>query len=176
MNKIMKKIIPHILFLLIFFSTNYRLISSEINNKLLEIAIEKIQGNNFRSAIKDLNLAEKEEPRNPEIFYYRAVALFNLKKNQQAIDDFSVAIALNHKSAKYFYFRAIAYADQDDFKLAYRDMVNAIEIEDNNADYYLFRAQIEIALNYMMDAVKDLEKAVQLGSPKAKDLLIKYKI
>jgi Tfp pilus assembly protein PilF len=170
----MKILITTVLFLGVMFSTQVDLFSSKVSGSTLESAIEKIQKNNFRGALKDLNVAVNEDSRNPEVYYYRAVALLNLKRNEQAIEDLSVAIALQHKTAKYFYMRAMAYAEQDDLKLAYRDMVSAIEIEKNDADYYLFRAQIEIALNYMMDAVQDLEKAVELGSLKAKDLLKKY--
>lgn len=170
----MKKFITTVLFLGVLFSSQPELFSSKVSGSTLETAIEKIQKNNFRGALKDLNIAVNEDSKNPEVYYYRAVAFLNLKRNQQAIEDLSVAIALQHKTAKYFYLRAIAYAEQDDLQLAYRDMVSAIEIEENDADYFLLRAQIEIALNYMMDAVQDLEKAAELGSLKAKDLLKRY--
>jgi Tfp pilus assembly protein PilF len=170
----MKNFFITILFTCLVFSIQQNLYSSRVSGINLETAIDKIYKNNYKGALKELNEIIKEDCRNPEVYYFRAVAFLCLNKNQEAIKDLSVAIALHHKTAKYYYLRAMAYAEQDDLLLAYRDMVSAIEIEENDADYYLLRAQIEIALNYMMDAVQDLEKAAELGSLKAKDLLKKH--
>lgn len=175
-QKKMKKLVIRIFLLGIMFSFQMSSFSINANASALEIAIEKIQNNNFRGALKDLNVALSESPNNPEIYYYRAVALLSLNKNSQAIEDLSIALALNHKSAKYYHLRAVAYADQDDLQPAYRDMDKAIEIDVNNADFYLMRAEIEMALNYTMNAVQNFEKAARLGSAKAKDYLMKNQL
>ena len=83
----MKNFVIRIFILGILFSFQLNSFSININTNSLEIAIEKIQNNNFRGALNDLNMALTDSPNNPEIYYYRAVALFNLKKNDQAIED-----------------------------------------------------------------------------------------
>ncbi len=162
------------LVLVVFLGSFTSLFSINDFGNSIEIAKEKINKSNFKGAVKDLNIVIAEMPNNAEAYYYRAVAYFNLRKNDEAIKDLEIAIAIDHKQAKYYYMKAIAHADQDEFKKAYREMIKAVEIEDTNADYFLLRAEIELELNYMTDAVQDWEKAASLGSVKAKDYLKIY--
>lgn len=170
----MKNIVIASLVLVLFLGSSINVFSVNDIGNTIESAKEKINKSNFKGAVKDLNIAIAEMPTNSEAYYYRAVANFNLRKNDEAIKDLEVAIALDHKQAKYYYMKAVAHADQDEFKKAYREMIKAIEIDNSNVEYYLLRADIEVELNYMTDAIQDWEKAASMGSVKAKENLKIY--
>lgn len=89
------------------------------------------------------------------------------KKTNEALDHLNLLIEQHPTSALGYATRAGIEEEEGMSELALYDYDEAIRLEPENTDYLLIRAQLLIKLRQYADARRDLDRIVQLGTPRA---------
>lgn len=136
-------------------------------------AMEKFYtGNDPIGAIKILSDAIQANPRDAQLYHYRAT-LKNLSKDYKGvIADYDRAIGLPSANADmYFFNRAGAKVLLKDYKGGLLDFSQAISLNAEDASYYIERGKCQQKLKDLPAACVDWKKAQSLGSSEADTLI-----
>ncbi|GEM_PF-2774302 len=128
--------------------------------------VAKYNNENYRGALKDLDLAIELNPRNAEAFFVRGNIKFS-KFNQNLIgakEDYTKAIEIDSDFAKAYYNRGLVNTNLEKYQLAIQDFTKAIEIDPNYVQAYQTRAQAKKLNGDKEGAALDLEAALDIGS------------
>ncbi|PZD71164.1 Photosystem I assembly protein Ycf3 [Acaryochloris thomasi RCC1774] len=100
--------------------------------------IQKALQGNYLDAIEDYSQALRLSPRNPDIFFNRAVAHYAVGHSQQALRDFNHVIQLQPTMAE-------AYADRATLRLEAGDSAGAIADVQKAADLFEQQGEPDLA-------------------------------
>lgn len=97
------------------------------------------------------------------------LALLNEKDQHytEALDGINQLVTAHPDSAVAWAARAGIESERGMIELAEYDYGKALQLDPNNKDYLLSRADLRIKLHNYTDAQQDLDKLVQLGTPRA---------
>lgn len=117
----------------------------------------------FDKALSELELAERIQPKNTEIYWQRAMIYQSMDNNKKVITDLTRVIELNPKSFKAYFLRGQIYERESKFEEAVSDYTNAIKLNPKKAETYHRRGTLFGQLTkYKHKAIADLTKAIQL--------------
>jgi len=127
----------------------------------------------YRQAVDDFTNAIQLDPRNATLYYNRAIAYGALGKPKEAVEDGAKAIALNAKDANAYMNRGIDYIalGDGDGDRAVKDLNRAIEFNAQDASAYYARGVAYHKIGAKELALKDFEKAAQMGYKRAEQFL-----
>jgi tetratricopeptide (TPR) repeat protein len=133
----------------------------------------------FENALVDLNKATELQPSYLEAFFHRGLTYFELKDYEKSIEDFTKVIEIAPQYVNAFLKRALVYMALKKSDLAIQDLNAAIRLDPNDIDAYYYRGQALFEKGYheyQEQAIRDWEKAIELGSPFAELLEQKIKL
>ena len=121
----------------------------------------------YEEAVRYFILALEFEPEEADYYAQRGVALFFLKRFEEAIRDFNAA---EEKDSGWddFSLRGIAHSELLNFESAVKDISRGIQLSPENVDLYLYRAEAFCSLEKTAEAQKDIQTVMSLAE-KAKD-------
>jgi tetratricopeptide (TPR) repeat protein len=139
-------------------------------------AIARDNLNNLEGAIKDLNQCIELDGGDAEAYRIRGRMKGRLGKDSDAKEDFSNAIKHEKDKDKLsmsYRLRGYAQYALEDYKNAISDYDKAIKLDPTNAEAYYVRGLCKRKIELEADAMRDLQKAAELGFEEAKKLINK---
>lgn len=127
-----------------------------------EQGVEKSRNQDAAAAWQAFNKSIQLNPNNPESFYRRANANYDLKKYQEAIADYSQAIALNPKYVQAYFNRGLARHDFNDKRGAIEDYTQVLMLDPNDTDTYYERGVTYLELQDYKTAIGDFTEVIRL--------------
>lgn len=127
----------------------------------------------YEKALAQLNTAISLSPNYAEAYFNRGQVYSDMPDYEKAIEDFTHAVSLNPKYTEAFLKRGLVHKAIKNFDLAIQDFQHTIELDPKNADGYIYRGQTLYEKGYHeyhQLAIEDWRKAIDLGSPNAKEL------
>ena len=127
----------------------------------LSMGISDINAGKLPDAIKNLDEALKYNPNSDIAYFYKGVCEHNLGGNDEAYRCYSKAIELN-KNMIDAYFNRGQIMFKDDPKSALDDFVKAVALDPKFIDAYYSIAAIQKSLGQYENAIKNLDKILEL--------------
>jgi serine/threonine protein kinase/Flp pilus assembly protein TadD len=127
---------------------------------------------NYRKALPLLEEAVQKDPRNYSAWFVRGNCYDSLLEHAQAIASYSVCIALHPEFPSVWFSRGMANQRAGNFVGAVADFDQTIMLrraagsDREIADIYWNRAQSQEGLKHYSEAIADLDKALELGTPR----------
>lgn len=137
----------------------------------------------YSGAILDFDKAIELEPNDAMSYYNRARSKYSLQYYSSAIEDNIKALELFNKNKNLpayvpDNFKQLIYLNKGmarnslmDFELAINDFTEVINLDSNSADAYQNRAVSKMCLKNFNDALKDAERALELGNHAAQQII-----
>lgn len=129
--------------LLILFSFSYILGFSQSTNELYQRAATEIQAENFKEAVRYLDLIIKDNNKAVQAYSFRAYVKNILKDYKGAIADFTKIIELEPNNSYAYDKRGICKKNSQDYAGALKDYNKAIELDDQSAAAYSNRGVLK---------------------------------
>lgn len=127
----------------------------------LSLGIQEINKGNFLEGIKNVDESLKYNDKSDVAYFYKAVAYHNLNNIDLAYENYSKTIELNKKMVDAYYNRGQIIA-KDNPKQALDDFVSAVALDPKFIDAYYAIAAIQKNLGHYEDAIKNLDKILEL--------------
>jgi tetratricopeptide (TPR) repeat protein len=134
--------------------------------KVWEDGTQKMDRREFSAAIIDFSKALELDPNCIQCFSSRSWAKLRLGDSEGAEADATEAIRLDSNRAFAYFERAIARTDRGNLHGALADINRAIELRPNDAradELYYLRGDIEVLLADLDSALRDFDRAVEIG-------------
>ncbi|MEG3986262.1 tetratricopeptide repeat protein [Microcoleus sp. S28C3] len=133
-----------------------------------EQGVEKSRNQDAAGALQAFNKSIQLNPNNPESFYRRGNANYDLQKYQEAIADYSQAIALNPKYVQAYFNRGLTRHDFNDKRGAIEDYTQALNLQPDDFDTYYERGVAYLELQDYKAAIQDFTEVIRLQPNLAK--------
>jgi tetratricopeptide (TPR) repeat protein len=130
-------------------------------NVAFDRAIDAYQEKRFEQAIKHLEEAAREEPRNADILHLRGLCYSHLEQHQQAVDDLTKGLELNPRDHAIQMDRASSYASLKQFSKALSDYETVAK--ENEDQWDPLNEMAWILATCSDDSVRSGKKAVELA-------------
>ena len=127
----------------------------------LSLAIQEINRGNFLEGIKNIDESIKHNDKSDVAYFYKAVAYHNLNNTDLAYENYTKTIELNKKMIDAYYNRGQLVL-KDNPKQALDDFVAAVALDPKFIDAYYSIAVIQKNLGQYQDAIKNLDKLLEL--------------
>ena len=127
----------------------------------LSLGIQEINKGNFFEGIKNIDESLKFNNNSDVAFFYKAVAYHNLNNTDLAYENYTKTIEINKKMIDAYYNRGQIIA-KDNPKQALDDFVSAVALDPKFIDAYYAIAAIQKNLGHYEDAIKNLDKILEL--------------
>ena len=127
----------------------------------LSLAIQEINKGNFLEGIKNIDESIKHNDKSDIAYFYKAAAYHNLNNIDLAYENYSKAIDINKKMVDAYYNRAQLIM-KDNPKQALDDFVSSVALDPKFIDAYYAIAAIQKNLGQYEDAIKNLDKILEL--------------
>ncbi|MFM1913757.1 MAG: hypothetical protein RIR51_1609, partial [Bacteroidota bacterium] len=153
----------NLLLILLFFSYSGFAIAQI--DRTYKSGIEHLNSKNYFEAVQFFNkiIYNNSKDPQPEPYYFRGLAKYNLRDFSGANNDFSESINLKNNYFEAYNARAQSYFNQGNYKLALRDYDETIRINPiDNLSYYS-RALVKKNLGEYMGGISDLNKSINLA-------------
>ena len=127
----------------------------------LSLGIQEINKGNLLEGIKNIDESIKHNDKSDIAYFYKAVAYHNLNNTDLAYENYSKTIELNKKMIDAYYNRGQLII-KDNPKQALDDFVAAVALDPKFIDAYFAIAAVQKSLGHYEDAVKNLDKILEL--------------
>ena len=127
----------------------------------LSLGIQEINKGNFLDGIKNVDESLKHNPKSDIAYFYKAVGYHSLNNVDLAYENYSKTIELNKKMVDAYYNRGQLIL-KDNPKQALDDFVSAVALDPKFIDAYYAIAVIQKDLGQYNDAIKNLDKIIEL--------------
>ena len=127
----------------------------------LSFGIQEINKGNFFEGIKNIDESLKHNDKSDVAYFYKAVAYHNLNNTDLAYENYTKTIELNKKMIDAYYNRGQLVL-KDNTKQALDDFVAAVALDPKFIDAYYSIAVIQKNLGQYQDAIKNLDKLLEL--------------
>ena len=127
----------------------------------LSMGIQEINKGNFLAGIKNIDESLKHNNNLDIAYFYKAVAYHSLNNTELAYENYTKTIELNKKMIDAYYNRGKIIA-QNNPKQALDDFVTAVALDPKFIDAYYAIAAIQKNLGQYDDAIKNLDKILEL--------------
>lgn len=135
--------------------------------KFFELGLIYKQNKEYSNAITEFTRVINSDPSfKPDAVYNeRGIALFCLKKYNEAISDYSKSISYNSGYVSAYCNRGSAYYNLRNFQAAIADFTKVIELEPgfHSGIAYVFRASSYFNMGKFQDAAIDYSKAIEIN-------------
>ncbi|MEK7483268.1 MAG: tetratricopeptide repeat protein, partial [Planctomycetota bacterium] len=134
---------------------------SALNYKLRGLAYLKLK--QFSSAISDFSASIGLETQDPQIYYYRALALENLPdQERRAIQDYGQALRWNPQFSEALLRQATLLEKQENWTAAIQNYSQLLQIQPDGK-YYFARGNLYRRLRDSENTLADYQQAIQLA-------------
>lgn len=127
----------------------------------LSLGIQEINKGNFLEGIKNVDESIKHNDKSDTAYFYKAVAYHSLNNTDLAYENYTKTIELNKKMIDAYYNRGQLIL-KDNPKQALDDFVSAVALDPKFIDAYYAIAAVQKNLGHYEDAVKNLDKILEL--------------
>jgi len=127
----------------------------------LSLGIQEINKGNLLEGIKNIDESIKHNDKSDIAYFYKAVAYHNLNNIDLAYENYTKTIELNKKMVDAYYNRGQLII-KDNPKQALDDFVAAVALDPKFIDAYFAIAAVQKNLGHYEDAVKNLDKILEL--------------
>ena len=127
----------------------------------LSLGIQEINKGNFLEGIKNMDESLKYNDKSDITYFYKAIAYHNLNNIDLAYENYTKTITLNKKMIDAYYNRGQLIL-KDNPKQALDDFVTAVALDPKFIDAYYAIAAIQKNLGHYEDAVKNLDKILEI--------------
>lgn len=127
----------------------------------ISLGIRNVNGGDFNEAIANFNEALKYNQQSDLAYFYMGVAQQSCGFNEEAVKSYSKCIRINKKMTD-AYFNRGQILMQNDPKQALDDFVSAIALDSKFIDAYYSVAAIQKKLGQYEDALKNLNKILEI--------------
>ena len=134
----------------------------------------RIKTQDFKGAMEDFNLIIRMEPEYAPAYYQRAYIRIELQDYSRAIKDLDKVIELEPESFLSYYQRGLAKYHTEDLEGSIEDCSQSIKIKPGFPNAYVQRGLAKLQLEKKRDACRDFQKANELGSLEADQLIREY--
>lgn len=135
----------------------------------------------YQDAIYDYNqIVKRAKTADPnyytlsQVYFDLAYNLDILRRPKEALNHVNLALKIDNANANYFCFRGELQYKLGDFKECIKDMSSALSINNKMSDAYYLRGLSAFQLKKNVDGCADLQRAHQLGEPKALAAITQY--
>lgn len=141
--------------------------STYLDEELLFLQIklgdERFEKGMYQAALKTYNQALQLKDNNPDIYYKRGLALYNLGNFEEAISDYSQVINLNSQYYKAYNQMGNARFKLEDYEGAMGDYSQAIIVNPDDAIAYRNRAYTRYYIGDYEGALEDYTQAIKIN-------------
>ena len=127
----------------------------------LSLGIQEINKGNFFEGIKNIDESLKHNDKSDIAYFYKAIAYHNMNNIELAYENYTKTIELNKKMIDAYFNRGQLIA-KDNPKQALDDFVTAVALDPKFIDAYFAIAAIQKNLGHYEDAIKNLDKILEL--------------
>ena len=127
----------------------------------LSSGIQEIHKGNFLEGIKNIDESLNHNAKSDVAYFYKAVGYHNLNNIELAYDNYTKTIELNKNMVDAYYNRGQLVL-KDNPKQALDDFVTSVALDPKFIDAYFAIAVIQKDLGQYSDAVKNLDKILEL--------------
>ena len=127
----------------------------------LSLGIQEINKGNFLEGIKNIDESIKHNDKSDVAYFYKAAAYHNLNNVDLAFENYSKAIELNKNMVDAYYNRGQLML-KDNPKQALDDFVTSVALDPKFIDAYFAIAAIQKNLGQYKNAIKNLDKILEL--------------
>lgn len=127
----------------------------------LSLGLADVNSGSFPEAIRNLDEALKYNPDCDIAYFYKGIAYHSIGKNENAYENYTRAIELN-KNMVDAYFNRGQLVYNTNPKLALDDFVTAVALDSKFIDAYYSIATIQKTLGQYAEAVKNLDRIIEL--------------
>ena len=146
-------------------------INPKYENALVNRGVIKGKMGKLDDAIEDFNKAIVLTPDNASAYSNRGLAKDNKGDMKGAIEDYNTAIEKDPEFETAFLNRGIVYRKMKNYNASILDFSKAITLDEKLAAAYYFRGLDRLLINKKDEGCQDLQTAVNLGHPYAKQQL-----
>ena len=132
-----------------------------ISKYYLSLGIQEINNGNLLEGIKNIDESLKHNDKSDVAYFYKAAAYHNLNNIDLAYENYTKAIEHNKKMTDAYFNRGQLIL-KDNPKQALDDFVRAVVLDPKFIDAYYAIAAIQKNLGYYEDAIKNLDKILEL--------------
>lgn len=127
----------------------------------LSLGIANINSGELPEAISNLNECLKFNDKSELCYFYRGIAYQSLGKDDEAYENYTKAIELNKNMIDAYYNRGQLIIKTNP-KQALDDFVTAVALDSKFVDAYYAIAVVQKELGHYEDAIKNLDKVIEL--------------
>lgn len=127
----------------------------------LSLGIQEINKGNFLEGIKNIDESIKHNEKSDVAYFYKAVGYHNLNNTDLAYENYTKTIELNKNMIDAYYNRGQLML-KDNPKQALDDFVSAVALDSKFIDSYYAIAAIQKNLGQYENAIKNLDKILEL--------------
>lgn len=127
----------------------------------LSLGIKEVNSGNFTEAIKSLNEVLKYNSKSDLAYFYKGIVYHSLNKVKEAFENYSKAIEINKKMPDAYFNRGQLIMKTNP-KGALDDFVSAVALDGKFIDAYYSIAVIQKEMKQYEDAIKNLDKIIEL--------------
>ena len=127
----------------------------------LSIGIHEINNGNFLEGIKNIDESLKHNNKSDIAYFYKAIGYHNLNNTDLAYENYTKTIKLNKKMTDAYYNRGQLIL-KDNPQQALDDFVEAVVLDPKFIDAYYAIAAVQKNLGHYKDAIKNLDKILEL--------------
>jgi len=127
----------------------------------LSLGISEVNNGNFAEALRNFDEALKFNPSMAIAYFYKGIAYHSLCKNDEAFENYTKAIELD-KNMVDAYFNRGQLIVKTNPKQALDDFVSAVALDNKFIDAYYAIAAVQKTLGQYSEAVKNLDKIIEL--------------
>ncbi|HIK06106.1 MAG TPA: tetratricopeptide repeat protein [Trichormus sp. M33_DOE_039] len=117
----------------------------------------------YSASISHYNQALKLNLQNPELYYQRGSAYYQIGDYEKAIADYSQVISFNTTDAKAYHKRGLALSQMGAYEAAINDYTQSILINPHIAITYKNRAEARSCLGDNQGAIEDYTQAIKIN-------------
>lgn len=126
---------------------------------------------NNAAAIQDYSQAITWTANWAEPHFWRGNVYLRLKKNNKAIEDYNRALEIDSDKSDVYRSRGLAFENLEQWTRAENDHLKAIALNESNPVSHFDLGRVYLRLGKVDAATRSLERAKELGYPKANDAL-----
>ena len=127
----------------------------------LSLGIQEINKGNLIEGIKNIDESLRHNDKSDTAYFYKAVAYHSLNNTDLAYENYTKTIELNKKMVDAYYNRGQLIL-KDNPKQALDDFVSAVALDPKFIDAYYAIAAVQKNLGHYEDAIKNLDKILEL--------------
>lgn len=138
-------------------------IQKDVQKNYIKKAYSLYKNKKYNEAIEELNIASKNLPNDPEVYYLRGRCFLFLKDYNNAIKDFKKAIGINPDHIESLKNLGWLYSEKKDYKTSLKYLNKVIGLGNSDGWTYYTRARIYYKTGNIKQAKEDLKIACEIG-------------